>query len=503
MDFKTVILFLCIYFLRPQDWIPGLEGLNIVTPIMAVAILAMFFRPDGFKARDLLRTPADWMILTFYVYAVATSETSYETMKEAFPLFAFYFVTRQALNTPERLHKYLQVWLALLIVITALAVASVFGIDITRAGPIMERMNGRLVLNTWMLNNPNALGHSIIAGIPLVYFYFYWKKPGSSKIIAIFLIALMAFCVYRTESKGAFLSGFATLTVSMMFNRPKIAQAVILALALSVGMTALYHLPRMGVLRDARSDEGIMGRLLAWEQAREAADANRYGKGWKKFVAWIEWDEETVEKSTHGSYVKIAADLGYPGLFLFVGILYCGLRVLVQARTVDIEEDRIRRMLFVILFSYCVSAWMIDRAYHTEFYVMAAAISAFHLMLRSAREEEEDDEEEKSGNVDPEAVPVFLNNPGLFGIGGQAPSLAGGYWGRLENAGGDALVYHGAVNQSKHASPDGAAKDEDENEDEELDGRIDWTRLGLLDFVIMFALLRFTLWLWDYIMKNL
>jgi hypothetical protein len=132
------------------------------------------------------------------------------------------------------------------------------------------------------------------------------------------------------------------------------------------------------------NEAGIAGRLMIWQMAYNAMANTKTGEGWKKFEAWIDTEDYgLIHKATHGSYVNVGADLGYVGLMLFVGILYCNFRTLLQAK-VDPEHvnlERCQRLLLSLVVSYTASAWMIDRAYHTDYFILAGAIAAFHRLM--------------------------------------------------------------------------------------------------------------------------
>jgi len=381
MDFKAVALVLLVYFIRPQDWLPGFIGVGIVSPIMLVAIASMIQRAKTAERKiDFFRTPHDWAVLLYYAYIVATSGDWYATLKSAFPLFAFYYVTVQALSDPPRLQSYLKVWMWSVFTLAAFGMLSIYGWDITGARPMTESMLGRLALGTWMHNNPNALGHTVMTAIPLAYFLYFWKKPMPSKLIAagVWLVSFSA--ILETESKGAVLAGFITLIVSYSFGRSKIVQLLLFAAAFAGGGAAMSFMPRMEEMGSLRSDAGVQGRLLAWEQARMAVQNDFTGEGYKQFQAIIKWEKMWLSKATHSSYIKIGADLGYPGMFIYVGILWLGIRTLFRAKPAVDELERSRRSLFTLIAAYCMSNWMIDRAYHTEFFLFMAAIAALHRM---------------------------------------------------------------------------------------------------------------------------
>jgi hypothetical protein len=381
MDLKTVILVLAVYFIRPQDWFTPLIGVGIVSPIMIAAIAAMVQRARAMQRPiTFMKSPLDWAMLAYYLYISYTSGDLVGTLKAAFPLFAFYFVTVQALDTPERLVTYLKAWMWSVFTLAMFGLLSLYGIDITGAVAMTQSMEGRLCLGTWMHDNPNSLGHTVFTTIPLAYYLYFWKKGVASKLVAL-MVWLVAFQVIeQTQSKGAVVAGFATLVLSFAFGKPRIVQIIVLLLAVGGGGAVMSVMPRMEKMGSLRSDEGVQGRLLAWEQARTAMRDDPTGQGWKRFSATIKWEKMWLKKATHSSYVKVGADLGYYGLFMYAGLLWLGFRALFRGRTDNEVLECGRRSLFVLICSYTISNWMIDRAYHTEFFLFLAAICAYYRM---------------------------------------------------------------------------------------------------------------------------
>src|SRR5690606_320899 len=115
-----------------------------------------------------------------------------------------------------------------------------------------------------------------------------------------------------------------------------------LAAAGTVGISALSFLPRMSGMSNLSSNEGVQGRLMAWEVAKTVFDSSPTGVGWKQFVPWVSWEGETFVKATHSSYVQIGADLGMYGLFLYVAGLWLSLRGLIFTAPRLTRSDRIR-----------------------------------------------------------------------------------------------------------------------------------------------------------------
>lgn len=455
MDFVTVVLVLLVYYIRPQDWVSGLIGVGIVTPIMAVAIIAMVSRAkDEGRRLQLFLTPLDWGMLALYLYIGCTHPYPYGAFKDSLPLFAFYFVTVQALRSVERLRKYLVYWVVALSTLVLFGLLSKVGIDPTGAQAMTTVNKGRLALGTWMHNNPNSLAHSVVVLIPLAYFLFFWKNNIFKKMVAIGLWMITFECVYLTESKGAVLAGFATLVLAYIFGKSKVVQVLAITAALAGGGAAISLMPRMSEMSNLRADEGVQGRLLAWEQARTASRNSFTGQGWKNFKATIQWEKMWISKATHSGYVQVGAELGPFGLALYVGLFWLGLRSLILGKTKSLEEEACRRCLFALLVGFAISNWMIDRAYHTELFLFFAGISAFHrlMLLDKAMEQGSrlkmiagGDQVSESQIVawPPQPVPVMAmagNVPGDFSMssseedrssshsGATAGSVADGNW---------------------------------------------------------------------------
>lgn len=495
MDFFSIVLFLFLYFIRPQDWIGGLEGARLVTVCMGIALIATFTRRQGFSLKDLFRTPHDYMMWAFFVYVIVVAADPYDTFREIRSFFVFYAVTLLALTSIHRLGVYLAWWTGLVLALAAMAVGSVYGFDLTGAKSMTEAMEGRLVLNTWMHRNPNALGHTVIVAIPMLYFLMIWRKPVFSRVLALPLLFLTGYCVYLTESKGAYLVGFVTIVVTLIFGRPRMVQliGIVVGVALAVGL--LSQLPRMEEL--SSSEEGILGRLMAWEIAQSTMEAQPYGVGWNNFRAEYNWQGQWVVKPPHSAYVQIGAALGYLGLFLYLGIIYCGFRTLVQARTRTVEEERCRRMLFTLLFSFACSGWMIDRAYHTEFFLIAAAIAAFHRLTFAASIHGTDREAtELSTNPPSDGPRMFPPPTPAWGQPALATaSLSPGHKPWAQTMTPSSAPGSGGVS---FATDETVPKDEPTPQVE----RPGWNRLGLIDLALIGAFLWFVLWLWDYTIKN-
>lgn len=468
-SYRIACLFLILYYIRPQDWVPGMAGMNIIRPVMLLWGMAMTMEGLHSPMRGFFRTPHDWAMLAFYVYVVWNAPGEAGAAGGMFSLVVFYYLTTQSLSSWTKLLGYLRLWTWLLIIIAIFGVLQTFGIDITAGKEITDFGKGRLALGTWTCNNPNALGHTVAAALPLGYVMLFWRMNGFSRFV-IFpaAIVLILDCIWNTQSKGSFLVGAGLAVLGLVVGRPKWLQVIVLAAAMTTGVGALSFLPRMERMSSLSSEEGVMGRLMAWEKAREAFDRSTTGAGWRQFQAWItvkdgaRWIVEP--KSTHSSYVQIAADLGMPGLFIWLLIPICTLRSVLFARVEKSgTEERCRRAILLLITAYMISSWMINREYHTEYYLIAAVGAAFYRLttagsLESAASIEKKAEEATADSQQPEWAPPFVEQ-----ASGSSPAL---------NAPATAT-------------------------------RRLWLRLDWMDLSVSWAATWLVIYIWDYVLRSL
>ncbi len=206
------------------------------------------------------------------------------------------------------------------------------------------------------------------------------------RLQAIPLLLVAAYCIYCAESRGAFVAGIILVAFALVLGRGPIFQVFVSLLLVSSATALLSNLPRMN--EDLRSDEGVQGRVMAWEIARTASRREFTGEGWKEFQAYISYEGKSVKKATHSCYVRVAADLGYPGLFLYLAILWCSLKSAYTFRGESTELDRIRWSVMVITAGYILSGWMIDRSYYVEYFLIAAVSGAMHRLRFNDRNNE-------------------------------------------------------------------------------------------------------------------
>jgi O-antigen ligase len=419
-----------------------------------------------------------YALIGWIVYAAPDSWEAWSGVKS---YLVFYVVIVLSLNTITRLKRFLVWWTVLILVLAAVAVASEFGIDPLGNKDWTNQNDGRLCVDLSIFRNPNALGHNVVPAVMMSYFAFMWARPIFMQQLGVFILLLPLYCIYLTVSKGAFLSLFLTSVTSFVFKRHFVLQILFLFVAVTIGWGALFALPRMGALqRNPKSDPGIAQRILLWTRGYRIYQTVPEGVGYMQWWASMYRDLGWI-KAPHSTYVQVGAELGKKGFFLYLAVLYCCLRTLVTARTANTEEERVRRMLFVLLIAYSASSWMIDFGYRPTYFMFAGACAAFHRVLyfRSKKEEE-------AAAAVEAPLPRFQAVP----AGGPAlpmPAVA------AVMAGATAVGTMRANVAGKVAEP----------EAEPLARGVKWNRIGIIDVVMVYIMVRVAERFWVYAIGNM
>lgn len=374
-------VFVVLYYLRLQDWVPLVSGFRLVRITNLLALGSLLFRKNALKLRDIFYTPHDYSMYLFSAYMILVVDNM--SFSRWAPRFILYLLLTVSLDSLKKIRVFIRTWMLLLVGLSLLAVLPYMGLDPTESLPVIEGpWKERLAINISLYNNPNALGHSVYPAIMLIYFSMIWKREITLRVLALPMMALPIWCVYATLSKGAFICGALSVAVGFVFGRSRSFQIFFGIFVLLFGVGAVRSLPRMDELRDVKNDDAIYYRILASQAGLEYMANHPYGMGYGTFYRKFAENLDDFEmKASHSSFVQIASETGKPGLVLFLILLYCSLRVILFAKCQTDEEERIRRVLFCLLIGWMASSWMVDFFPRNEWVMIAGVCAAYHRVL--------------------------------------------------------------------------------------------------------------------------
>jgi probable O-glycosylation ligase (exosortase A-associated) len=194
-------------------------------------------------------------------------------------------------------------------------------------------------------NNGVALGCMML--VPLLMGLAETSTSNRERRIHQFVMLGVIYRGISTYSRGGFLAGGVLLLITMLRSRHRVRATIA---AVVVGVTLVSVMPdsfwdRMQTIStstdQSERDMSAASRIYFWSVARRmAADHPIEGVGINGFrYAFARYDPAADEaKATHSIWFGVLADLGYPGLVLFVAVAIGALvscqRTLMRARAV-------------------------------------------------------------------------------------------------------------------------------------------------------------------------
>ena len=244
-------------------------------------------------------------------------------------------------------------------------------------GGVFTLLNGgdsRVYGPRGFIEENNSLAVATLMIVPLMFYLRkivnnIWYKRG---IVVAALLSMVS--VLGSQSRGALI---AIVTVGFFFwlkTKGKLVSGIAIIVLALLGfnfMPETWH-ARMDTIQNYQEDSSAMGRINAWEYAVNVANHRLAGAGlqsWKPgaFAIYAPIPEDV--HAAHSIYFSVLADHGWPGMIMFLLILYLGWRYLSQVirYTRDKPEydsqNLLARMLQVSLIAYMSGGAFLSLSY--------------------------------------------------------------------------------------------------------------------------------------------
>ena len=323
-----------------------------------------------------------WTGLTTF-YAVVP-DLAWAAWQEFAKVLVMVFVTLILVNNRERMHGL--VWM----IVVSLGFYGVKGglFTITHGGA-----NHVLGPAGSFIADNNALALALCMTLP---FMRYLQLHSSRRFIRIGLGFGMLFTgigVLGTYSRGG-LIGLA-IVAGTLFLKSRRRLAVVLVI-IAVGATAYNFMPtewtaRMGTLQQARETGSGESRIQSWQfSANVAIHHPLLGGGFDVYQSASMWErygpEGAIPRAVHSIYFRILGEQAFPGLALFLGLLFASWRNCsrVRKRTFNIPDMRwafdMASMLQVSMVAFMAAGAFLPMSYFDLSYqlmALSAVLAAF------------------------------------------------------------------------------------------------------------------------------
>jgi hypothetical protein len=371
--FIGLVNYLAFLYIRPQDFVPSLQGMPIMLMIGA-GTAALVFLHQAVRHRRLVfaRVPQHLLVLWFYVAVVVSQMArmrlhgALEASLEFVPTVVMYFLVVELVTTPRRV----KIVFNLLVHLTlALAVQGLV-MHFTGAGfGGKEAYQGRIQA-VGIFSDPNDLALIINTVLPLVILWLFESRSLLVKLYSFGIIIIFVYAIFLTASRGGLLClGLMAILIGMR----KFGKIVGVGAGLAI-MAALVVLgPRMNTI--SPEEASSYGRLEAWVVGMQLfKNSPLFGVGFGNFM-------EYHFRTAHNSFVLCAAELGLIGLYPWLMMIYMSLkntRFVEKELRADGQKDfaRYAYAAELALLLFVAGALLLSRTYHPSFFVLIGLCAA-------------------------------------------------------------------------------------------------------------------------------
>ena len=285
-----------------------------------------------------------------------------------------------------------------------------FGVVALYVGVVLARI--QLTGDNWRLSNlyyydANDLAALIASAIPLGFYFALDRRHVWLRVLSVLGLAILATGLIRSGSRGGFLAatamglyvlfGFTTVPARARVAGLLVIVAVIMTTASEQYWTAMRTMLAPEQDYNATSEGG---RIKIWRRGLEYIETRPvFGVGAANFPV-AEGTISSLAKNAargigvrwgaaHNSFIQVAAELGIPGLLIFVAWLVSAFRSLRRAgrrpaipRRPEDDPARMAQALTASLVGFVVASVFLSLAYTDMLYVLVGFTVALAKTVR-------------------------------------------------------------------------------------------------------------------------
>lgn len=389
---------------RVQDLFAPLAAIRLVEIFsFAVAVLLLLDRRAQLQCTAALRRPLTRIVLLLALMAAISVPTSLwpgasfvYLVKNLLPAIVLSLAMAGALSSLADVRRF--VWLQVLGA-TLFSAVILTRFDI---GP-----DGRL--GDLVFYDANDLGMLLVCTVPFTIYLARHARGTVPRALAIGSLVLCLLTIVKTGSRGAFL-GLLAVSLYLVFRFASVhlttrlltVAAVVGALAIGAGST---YWTMMGTLLKPTNDYNWVGkdsggRMMVWGRGIGYMEARPFsGVGLAAFpvaegtisplAAQQHYGTGLKWSAAHNSFVQVGAELGVPGLVLFVAIVFLTFRTaarlardaLARAQP-DVAVAGLASVHAAVVVGYAVSGFFLSQAYSPYLYFVVGTVIGLDAVVR-------------------------------------------------------------------------------------------------------------------------
>lgn len=384
--YVALLLFMIIYCVRPQDWIPGLSDVPLAKITGILAILALVFSLRRIQSS----LPREVLFLLFLIVQLFLASLmspvwrggALQTTLNLAKLPIIILVITAAVTTLFRLR--------LLIFTQATSVSIIASVLIWKGHLNQGRLQGIL---GGLYSDPNDLALEMVMSLPLGLALLFLTRNKFWKAFWAISILTMSYVVFLTGSRGGFLAFLVVVGVCLWEFAIRGRRRYLLTLAALAGFLLLQFSGGMLVGRlkgtfDAKdSTTDAFGsaqarQQLFWRSLQVTAEHPFFGVGPGNF------DQVSGQwHTTHNSLTLMSSEAGIPAVILYVLILMSGFKNLKLTKRLasgQTESGVLARAFFASLAGYFVGSLFLSVAYQFFPYILVGYTTVLFSIVRKS-----------------------------------------------------------------------------------------------------------------------
>jgi len=384
--FAALVLFMLIYFARPEDWIPGLSTAPLAKIAGILVLIALLFSLGQVRQR----LPRESLLVGLLVGQLFLSSAlspvwrggAFQVALEFAKVLVVVLVIVAAVTTVGRLKA--------LIFTQAVSVAAIAAVTIWKGRLILGRLEGVLAGS---YSDPNDLALAIVISLPLCLVLLFLSKRWLSKILWSVSLLMMTYAALLTGSRGGFLALVVVVALCLWEFAIQGRRPYLLGLAILAGLILWQFAGGMVIGRlkgtlNANDDTAAAyssaqaRQQMFWRSVEVTKEHPLFGVGPGNF------DQVSGQwHTTHNSLTLMSSEAGLPALVLYVMILVCGFGSLSATKRLvpRLTESRLLAgSLFASLTGYAVGSLFLSVAYTFFPYILVAYSAALFSIARKS-----------------------------------------------------------------------------------------------------------------------
>lgn len=398
ISYVGLFLFTAVLYFRPYEWIPALSSFTSLAFWLAIFTLAVFFPTQLALEGNLTARPREVNFLLLFClwallgmpFAINPGEAWAAFSDTFIKIILMFIVLINVVRTERRLKGLMWLSLGVGLFLSYHAIGDFQSGNLTVEG---YRVAGAI---GGMFGNPNDMALHLVMMIPIAIALFFGTRNLFRKSLYAACAALMTVGMVVTYSRGAFLGFIASfLVLTWKIGKRQrfsvMAVAVLVLLLLLIFAPGNYGLRLLSIFIPGLDPVGsaTTRKEVFWRSVFVALRNPIFGVGMENFhIVSIQ------ELVSHNAYTQVAAELGFPALFFYVGLIVSPLKRLWQIERATFEDRRTSRFYYLSvaiqasIVAYMVSSFFGSVAYQWYiYYVVGYAIALRRIYALSSEAE--------------------------------------------------------------------------------------------------------------------